>query len=96
MKKTTVIIILIVIMGAFVYFYISGSKLSDDSALLQGSSPDISDNVGAEVLALLNQIQSLKIDPTIFSEPVYKTLIDYSVPIPPQPVGRTNPFAPVR
>lgn len=96
MKKTTAIFILILVVGAFIYFYMSGGSVNNNSALLQGSSPDVSDNVGVEVLTLLNQIQSLKIDSTLFSEPVYKTLVDYSVPIPAQPIGRTNPFAPIR
>ncbi len=95
MKKTSIILIIIVVVGAFIYFYLNGNS-NNNSALLQGSSPELSDNISMEVLALLNQIQSLKIDSAMFSEPVYRTLVDYSVPIPPQDIGRTNPFAPTR
>lgn len=96
MKKLTVILIIILVLASFVYFYMKGNELSKNSSLLEGSTPDVSNNVGAEVLALLNQVKLIKIDSTIFESPVYKTLVDYTVEVPPQPVGRPNPFAPVR
>ncbi len=52
------------------------------------------ESIGADVLGLLNQIQSLKIDSSIFRSAVYKSLQDFSVEVPPEGVGRDNPFAP--
>ena len=51
--------------------------------------------VGAQVLALLNQMQSLKINTSLFKDPGYNTLIEHPVVIPPVTVGRPNPFAPL-
>lgn len=51
--------------------------------------------VGARVLVLLNQINSLKIDKTLFSDPAYLSLRDYTIQVPSLPVGRANPFAPI-
>jgi hypothetical protein len=96
MNKSTLIILIVLVVGAGIYFYTMGDRVPAGSSLLQGNSATLPDNVAAEVLALLNQIKSLEIDPTVFDEPVYQTLVDYSVPIPPQNVGRVNPFAPVR
>ncbi|KND48295.1 MAG: hypothetical protein AB197_00800 [Parcubacteria bacterium C7867-002] len=95
-NKSTIIIIVVLILAALGYFFMKGGSSVDDSALLQGDVSVMSDNSGAQVLALLNQINAIEIDPSIFSSPVYQTLRDFSVPIPPQNVGRPNPFEPVR
>lgn len=93
-KKSIIVIVVIVIIAAIVYFYYEGSAGPDSSALSleAGGNADV---VGAQVLGLLNQIQSLKIDRSFFTDPAYQTLRDYSVAIPPQNVGRPNPFAPI-
>lgn len=96
MNKTTIILLIVLVLGAFAYFFVLGGNSSSDTLLFQQNPSGISDNVGTEILALLNQIQSIEIDASIFSSPVYQTLRDYSVPIPPQNVGRQNPFAPIR
>jgi hypothetical protein len=93
-KKTWVWIAIIIIVAVLGYFYFYGSSAPAASGLVQ-SSPSDSDAVGAQVLTLLNQIQSLKIDTSIFSDPGFLTLRDYSVAIPPESVGRSNPFAPL-
>jgi hypothetical protein len=93
----SVIFVLIIVAAVLVgYFYYSGNSSSSTGSLLSSSSPDAtSDAIGVQVLGLLNQIQSLRIDSTLFADPAYQTLRDYSVQIPPQNVGRANPFAPI-
>jgi len=95
-NKTTIIVIIGIIVLTFAYFFMKGGSVVDDSALLQGDVSVISDNSGAQVLALLNQINAIEINSTIFDSPVYKTLRDFSVFIPRQNVGRPNPFEPIR
>jgi len=93
-NKTWIWIAIIIIVAIVGYFYLSGSSAPASSTLVQSSGSD-SEAVGAQVLTLLNQIQSLKIDTSIFSDPGFLTLRDYSVAIPPENVGRANPFAPL-
>lgn len=86
-------------MAVLAYFYFSGNPSSSSSDTLEQSGGEQSSQeaeiAGARVLALLNQISSLKIDVSIFSDPVYKSLVDYSIEIPEQKIGRVNPFAPL-
>lgn len=101
MKKTSslksVVIVAVIVAVAFLayYFYKSGNS-TESSSLLSSSSgqPDAS-QIGSQVLSLLSQIQSLRIDDSLFSDPGYQTLRDYSVVIPAEDVGRDNPFAPI-
>ena len=91
--KTWIILGVVVLVGAAAYFYISGKPSSGSS--LDATTQDATGAVGAQVLGLLNQIKSLKIDDTFFSNPVFDTLQDFTVSIPAQSVGRPNPFAPL-
>lgn len=97
-KKPLVFIIVLVLIAGGVFLYMNGSP-SDDaiSSLGQAASPESieAQNSGAYVLSLLKQVNSLEIDTSIFESVVYKTLVDYTVEIPPQDVGRANPFAPI-
>ena len=47
---------------------------------------------GAEVLALLNKLQSIKLNGKIFADPNFIALQDWSVSIAPQTTGRQNPY----
>ncbi len=47
----------------------------------------------ASTLRLLDQMKSLGLDRSIFSNPLYQRLQDFGVEILPQPYGRPNPFA---
>jgi hypothetical protein len=84
------------VIALVIYFYSSGTP-SDSSiaTLILDKSAETTDveAAGARVLSLLNQINSLKIDTTLFDNPTYKSLIDYSITVPEQNVGRPNPFA---
>ncbi len=50
------------------------------------------EGIGNDVVALYQSLQSATLDQSLFSTPTYKNLTDFSVEIPQQPTGRTNPF----
>lgn len=93
-KKTIIAIVLISGVALIAYFYFSGSSAPADSSFVESQS-ESSAAVGTRTLNLLNQIQSLRIDTSIFKDKAYQNLTDYSVIIPPVGVGRSNPFAPL-
>lgn len=83
---------IIAVSFATYYMFFLGPTVPSDSSLLETGSGE--EMIGTQVMNLLDQIQSLKIDPTMFQSPVYKSLQDYSVAIPTENVGRDNPFSP--
>jgi hypothetical protein len=92
-KKTIIIgIVLIVLLAGGWYFYKSGSSPASTSSLI--SSSDGSGSVGTDVLSVLNSVSSIRIDTSLFTSPAYQSLVDYSIQVPPQAIGRPNPFAP--
>ncbi len=95
-KSSIFIIILVVILIGIVgfYFYNSGKSIPAGSALLK--TPKTTNIVGAEDLALLRQVQSIKIDTAFFSTPAFQSLNDFTVNIPRANVSnRSNPFDPL-
>lgn len=89
------IIITIIVVALIAYFYYEGSVPTTNSSLETSIANNEAQAVGVRVLTLLKQIKSLTIDSGLFVDPSYLTLRDYSVQIPPENVGRSNPFAPL-
>ena len=48
-----------------------------------------------DLLPLLLNLRSLKLDPAVFSDPSFRSLVNFGIEIPVEPIGRTNPFAPL-
>ena len=94
MRYTLSIIGLAIIVGAGYFAVAEYSNVAHgQSSLLvtSQSSADVSAN-GAQVLALLNRLQAIKLDGKIFANPNFAALQDWSVEIAPQTVGRSNPY----
>ena len=67
-----------------------------EAALLQTSevNPDRA-AIRDELFALLAALKTVQLDTSFFDDPKYRSLIDWSVALQPQPVGRHNPFLPI-
>lgn len=89
--KSYIILAIVLIVAVAVYFYMQGFKEQESDTLAVSED----NNIGLQVIALLNQVKSINIDADIFSDPVYVTLMDNTVIVPVQNVGRANPFAPI-
>lgn len=94
-KKSIISIVVVGVVLLVIYFYFTGGSTPSDSGSFDETGLPNSAMVGVNTLSLLNQIQSLRIDTSIFKDAAYKTLTDYSVIIPEVNVGRPNPFAPL-
>lgn len=55
---------------------------------------DTTDNVSRELVITLSNLNTIRLDDSIFKDPVFLSLSDFGVQIPLQNVGRYNPFAP--
>jgi hypothetical protein len=92
-KYKSLIIAVVVIIGGF-YAYNQFFNLSTQpSASLQVTNS--ADVLGADIIKAINQINALKLDRSVFEDPIFKTLVDRSEEIQPQSKSRPNPFAPI-
>ncbi|MBP9763187.1 MAG: hypothetical protein KBD10_00375 [Candidatus Pacebacteria bacterium] len=97
LKYKKIIIILLVLIVSFILYTIFFKKdPQSEDLLVSSSNTDVQTKiVGDEIISALNKIETLKLDKGIFTDPVFQSLVDRSVPIPAEPVGKSNPFAPI-
>lgn len=76
------------------YFYLTRDTVSD-SDLLIGAPVESSGGVEGDLLTALQQLRTITLDSKIFEDPVFRSFVDFSTTLVPQPAGRTNPFAPL-
>lgn len=62
------------------YQYMNRSS-ENDSDLLTRTRTDTASEVGAQVLSALNQLRSLRLDESVFTDPTFQSLRDFSRPI---------------
>jgi hypothetical protein len=93
-KNKIIIIVVVIIVGIMAYMYLTkGNDTAGVSLVAENKTTDI---VGAtDILALLNSMNQIKLDDSIFNDPVFQSLKDTTVTLVSMPTGRNNPFAPL-
>ncbi|MBC7836822.1 hypothetical protein H7X87_03540 [Acetobacteraceae bacterium] len=79
--------------GLLLYVYFNYFRGSSDTNLLTSSAD--SSVASPELLATLSSLHTITLDASLFTDEVFLSLTDFGVTIPPQNVGRRNPFAPL-
>ncbi len=91
--KVLSIITFVVLVGGGWYLLSNSSPSSTPDLIATGPSTSSSDN--QQLVTTLNELRAVKLDNSIFSNPAFQSLQDFTTPITPEPVGRPNPFAPL-
>ena len=99
-KNSIVIIggILLLAVGYATFFKKDAPVMSPSPALVSENAPNgnsLQEQSGREILTLLLNLKSLKLDTSIFSDAAFQSLTDFGQSIPERPRGRDNPFAPI-
>ncbi len=92
-QNKVIIIVLIVVVAGFAWYGLSDRPtpqglLSTESG---GTAVSVEDQ---EIVRLLLDMRSIRLDGSIFESPAFRSLTDFGRGIIPEPVGRRNPFAP--
>lgn len=87
-------VIVFVVLASGFFYWLSGDSGSEGTGALTvlPTSP-LDATLGRDLLVALATLKSTKLDTSIFTDPVFVSLKDFSVDISAQPVGRRNPFA---
>lgn len=97
-KKRSIIIAGIIILGAFASLRTFQNETQAQEPLVVPDTASVdteSNQKGREILALLAELKSVRLDESIFSDPIFQSLQDTSVELNQEPKGRPNPFAPL-
>lgn len=92
-RHKTILILLAVVLAGFFWYSSSsqepGAILTKEGANLGGNSAD------RELVETLLTLRAVSLSGTIFSDPSFRRLKDFSTPITLEPAGRSDPFAPL-
>lgn len=89
------LLLVVGVIVAFGLWYGLSSPSSDTSLLDTTTDTAATDPASQEVLETLLALRAISLDGTIFQNPAFQSLQDFSTEIVPEPVGRQNPFAPL-
>lgn len=90
-NKIAVVVVAILVAGGS---WFALTQQSEPVSLL--STQTVADNgPDGELVATLLALRAVKLDGTIFTDPAFTSLQDFSTQIVPEPIGRPNPFAPL-
>ena len=94
-KFKNVIIGALVVVGlmfAYNIFVLQPKKAENAGSLRSENKNAVSTEIGREIVATLNRLKSLNIDPEFFQEDAFVQLIDFSVDLEDKEIGKQNPF----
>ncbi len=84
---------LFVVAAVALYNFSSNPVDAADNAVTATSTTS-SNVIDKGLLAILDRIDSIRLDAAIFDDIAFTSLQDFTVTLIPQPTGRVNPFAP--
>lgn len=87
-----VAVILIIAFAGYTLFTSSSSQPATTTDQNGNPVSSTSQTVGADLLALLDQLKSVNFSTGLFSNQTFLNLIDFDVPLPTPSLGRPNPF----
>jgi len=85
----------IVIGGFFLYSYFFGGSNVQTGVLSVTTPAAVDGVVGKDLLILLANLQTLRLDDSVFNDPAFRSFKNFRVDISPESIGRENPFAPL-
>lgn len=88
----TVTITIIIVFVLYNNYYVD---VKNQELLVSLNEQTYGSVAGQEILKLLNELQSIKFDTSLFSNNAFNDLIDFGQKINPEVVGRSNPFSPI-
>jgi hypothetical protein len=89
-----IVVIVALLMAVGVWIGLSSSSSTSSNSLLTTESTD-SNGPDQGLVATLLALRAVKLDGSIFQDPGFQALTDFSTQIVPEPIGRPNPFAPL-
>lgn len=83
-------IVLAIVIVLFIAY--GASDKAPAGALIQKQSAASSSSAEREILQLLKDVQSIKLDGSVFQDPAFASLRDFGRRIIQEPTGKVNPF----
>lgn len=98
LQHKLIVIGAIIVLFVAVWYGLSSSggaaPVLETGAVGNTGSPT-ADSADQQLVATLLSLRAVTLSGTIFTDPAFQSLKDFSTAITPEPIGRPNPFAPL-
>ncbi len=84
------VLVTLLLLGVYAFYFKGGNEV----ALSIDGGGGVENAAEAELISLLLSLRSVNLDETVFTLPAFRSLVDFSRKLSPEPVGRANPFLP--
>ncbi len=91
-QKLKLPIIILALLFAFFIIYNTFIKNPEPTTLLK-TTPQAASGPESNFLPILLEVQGVTLDEKLFLDPVFRALVDFSQPIVPESIGKSNPFS---
>lgn len=93
--KNLLLMLVLLVAGFYLYsyFFVGGDTSTEVLTVTTLSGEDTA--LAGDLLLVLADLRTLKLDESLFSDPVFQSLKNFRVELTPEPIGRDNPFAPL-
>jgi hypothetical protein len=88
------LIVLVAIAGGYIYFFRGGDVFQIKTGGEHAAATSEARAAQQQLISLLRDLRAIKLDLSVFEDPRFRSLTDFTPVIEPEPVGRENPFAP--
>lgn len=100
LKKIILFVVIVGVLFAIYTFFIKPGDSADvliegTNGLTGGTVNEDAQILGSQISQALLKIEQIRLDKSVFSNPILASLQDRSQPIIEEPIGRANPFAPL-
>jgi hypothetical protein len=90
-NKLLSIVAVLFVFGVAYYTFMSSGNTAQPTLTSSDSAPSAQTQ---QLLVVLANLRTIRLDDAVFKDPVFLSLTDFGVVISPEAVGRRNPFAP--
>lgn len=90
--QNAIFVIVALILAFFAYSYFFAGK---ETPVLMEETINPTAVADQDLISLLLELKAITLDESIFTDPTFMSLEDFSRELIPEPIGRPNPFAPL-
>lgn len=92
-RKIILVVVFLVLLIAGLYFFFF--RPSDPQLVIdEFGNPVEAQVIGQDLIDLLAELEKVEFDQSLFTREAFVNLSDFSMPLPDEPSGRSNPFRP--
>lgn len=91
-RKVIVLIVTLILVGGGIYLFFFKTEAPPEISFDEFGNPVEAQVVGQDLIDLLEELQAVELDDSLFRQESFVNLTNYAVTLPDLPRGRSNPF----